>query len=155
MHLKILWPGKTRNKAIKEVEEEYLLKIKKMTRMEVIETKEARGWSEKEGEKIKEIETQGIEKYLHDDYIICLSDKGKMMSSIQLAGLLRKTDLHYPHPVAFVTGGFMGMKNRLIDRADLRLSLSKMTFSHEMTRIMLLEQVYRVLNIIQGNPYAK
>jgi len=123
--------------------------------MEVIETKEARGWSEKEEDKIMEIETQGIEKYLHDDYIICLSDKGKMMSSYQLAGLLKKTALHFPHPVAFAAGGFLGLKDRLLQRADLRLSLSKMTFSHEMTRIMLLEQLYRALNIIRGNPYAK
>ncbi len=155
MHLKILWPGKTRHRAVKEIETDYLLKIQRMARLEVIETKEARGWSEKEEDKIKEIETQGIEKHLHDDYIICLSDKGKMMSSNQLAELLRKTELNVPHPMAFVIGGFKGFKDRLLARADILLSLSKMTFSHELTRIMLLEQVYRSLNIIQGNPYAK
>ncbi len=155
MHVKLLWPGKTRSRAIREIENEYILKIQRMVRLDVLETKEARGWSEKEEEKIKEIETQSIEKKLGDDYIICLSDKGKMMSSRQLAGLMKKTELHYPYPIVFVVGGFIGLKDRLLARADTLLSLSKMTFSHEMTRIMLLEQVYRSLNIIQGSPYAK
>jgi 23S rRNA (pseudouridine1915-N3)-methyltransferase len=155
MHVKFLWPGKTRNRALREIEEEYILKIKRMVRTDVLETKEARGLMEKEEEKIKEIETQNIEKNLGDDYIICLSDKGKMMSSKQLAVLMKKTGMHYPYPMAFVVGGFIGLKDRILNRADLQLAMSKMTFSHELTRIMLLEQVYRSLNIIQGNPYAK
>jgi 23S rRNA (pseudouridine1915-N3)-methyltransferase len=152
----MLWPGKTRNRAMREIENEYLIKIQRMVAgVDVIETKEARGWSDKEKDKIQEIETYGIEKCLGEEYIICLSDKGNMMSSIQLAGLLKKTELHYPYPTAFIVGGFLGVKDRLVTRADTLLSLSKMTFSHELTRIMLLEQIYRAVNILKGNPYAK
>jgi 23S rRNA (pseudouridine1915-N3)-methyltransferase len=140
---------------LRDCETEYLQKIQRMVRLDVFETKEAKGWSEKEEEKIKEIETQNIERNLGNDYIICLSDKGKMMSSEQLAGLMKKNTVHYPYPMAFVVGGFIGLKDRLLARADTLLALSKMTFSHELSRIMLLEQVYRAVNIIQGNPYAK
>lgn len=140
---------------MRECEAEYIQKIQRFARLDVFETKEAKGKSEKEVEKIKEIEAQHIERNLGNDYIICLSDKGKMISSNQLAGLIKNNTLHYPYPMAFVVGGFMGLKGRLLSRADTLLALSKMTFSHELSRIMLLEQVYRALNIIEGNPYAK
>jgi 23S rRNA (pseudouridine1915-N3)-methyltransferase len=60
-----------------------------------------------------------------------------------------------PYPIAFVVGGFLGLADSLVERAQARLSLSEMTFSHEMTRIMLLEQIYRALSIIKGLQYAK
>lgn len=77
------------------------------------------------------------------------------MSSRELARLLDRTTLQSFRAVAFVVGGFLGLGERLMKRAHLRLSLSKMTFPHELTRIILLEQIYRALCVIEGREYAK
>ena len=121
----------------------------------MVETKEARGLTEKAGEKIKEIEAAGLEKHLEDSYIICLIDKGKEMSSEEFANFIKGLGADANRYVTFIVGGFMGLAGRVLKRAHFLLSLSKMTFSHELTRVVLLEQIYRSLTIIQGKHYAK
>ena len=109
---------------------------------------------EKQVERIKEIEARGLEKYLRDEYIICLSEEGEQISSSDFAKLLgRLTAL--PRPVTFIVGGFAGLAPRILQRAALVLSLSRMTFSHELSRVALLEQIYRALTIKKGIHYAK
>jgi len=126
-----------------------------MANCRVIESREARGLDERSAEKIKEIEAQGLEKHLNNDYIICLVDDGKEMSSVEFARFLEKCQLRPCRSLAFVVGGFLGLAGRILERADFRLSLSRMTFSHELARIVLLEQVYRSLTILKGKHYAK
>jgi len=155
MRLKILWPGKTQNLNLFEVQSYYLLKINSMQKCEIIETQVAKGMHEKHAEKILEIEASGLEKYLKDDYIICLSDEGKEMNSLQFAQLLERKVMDHPYPVTFVVGGFLGLADRILKRANMLLSLSCMTFSHELTRVVLLEQIYRALSITKGRRYAK
>lgn len=155
MKLKILWPGRTRNSDIKMIQDDLLKKIGRLNRCELIETKEARGLSEKQKNKIMDVEAQGLEKYFGNDYIICLSDKGKEMSSNEFALFLGKMTSHSKRAATFVVGGFLGLDKRIIQRADLLLSLSKMTFSHELIRLILLEQIYRSLTILKGHHYAK
>ena len=77
------------------------------------------------------------------------------MNSKQFARFLRKTSMNYPHSITFIFGGFVGLADRIIKRADILLSLSQMTFSHELTRVVLLEQIYRSLSMIKGMKYAK
>lgn len=155
MKLKIMWPGKTRNKDLKNLQEAYLKKIKKLGRCDLIETKEARGLVEKDSKKIKEIEACGLEKHIKDDYIICLFDRGTEMNSEEFACFLEETGLNASRCITFVVGGFIGLAERILKRADFLLSLSKMTFSHELTRVILLEQIYRSLTIMKGRQYAK
>lgn len=155
MKLKILWPGRTRNSDMKMIQDDLLKKIGRLNRCELIETKEARGLGEKQKNKIMDVEAQGLEKYFGNDYIICLSDKGKEMSSNEFARFLGKMTSHSKRAATFVVGGFLGLDKRIIQRADLLLSLSKMTFSHELIRLILLEQIYRSLTILKGHHYAK
>ncbi len=155
MKLKIIWPGKTQNQPLRALQEYYLKKIERLEKCMLIETKEAKGISECHSEKIKEIEASGLEKHLKDDYIICLSHKGKAMSSEEFAKFLEREALTYPHFITFVVGGFLGLSERVLKKADCLLSLSRMTLSHELTRIVLLEQIYRSLTIIRGTLYAK
>ncbi len=155
MKLKVLWPGRTRVKEIKSLQESYIEKIKRLSKFKLIETRAARGIDERNKEKIFEIETQGLEKHLDRDYIICLSNEGKDIDSREMAEMLKKQSLNYPYPITFVVGGFLGLSSRILNRADFILSLSKMTFSHELARIFLLEQIYRSLTIISGKNYAK
>jgi 23S rRNA (pseudouridine1915-N3)-methyltransferase len=153
--LKILWPGRTRNSDIKKLQDDLLKKIGHLNKCELIETKEAKGIDERFENKIMDIEAQGLEKHFDNDYIICLSDRGKEMSSKEFACFLEKLTSHSTRAAAFVLGGFLGLDKRIIQRADFLLSLSKMTFSHELIRLILLEQIYRSLTIMKGQHYAK
>jgi 23S rRNA (pseudouridine1915-N3)-methyltransferase len=155
MRLKILWPGKTRSRPLKELQNAYLKKINTLEKCELIETKEARGLAEREVKKILEIEAAGLEKQIKDDYIICLFDKGKEMDSEDFARFLEEKGSNSVNGITFIVGGFKGLAEGILMRANVLLSLSKMTFSHELTRIVLLEQIYRSLSIMHGRQYAK
>lgn len=155
MKLKILWPGGTRNRYIKSFQDDYINRIGHLNRCELIETKEAKGINEKHEFKIMDIEAQGLEKHFDSDYIICLSDKGKEMSSIEFTRFLEELASQSFRAATFVVGGFLGLDKRILQRADFLLSLSKMTFSHELIRLILLEQIYRSLTILKGQHYAK
>jgi 23S rRNA (pseudouridine1915-N3)-methyltransferase len=155
MRLKILWPGKTRNRELRALQEFYLEKINRLEKCELIQTKEAKGIPEKFADRIKEIEAAGIEEHLGDDYLIGLSDRGKEMNSIEFTRFLEKLASYSARVNTFAVGGFLGLEERILRRADFLLSLSRMTFSHELSRVMLLEQIYRSLTIIKGRKYPK
>jgi len=152
--LRILWPGKTRDLDWRALQEFYLRRIRQLAPCEVVETKEARGLEDNQSDRIMEIEAQGLEKRLKDDYIICLFDGGKTMTSGVFASFLEKR-LTEARGTAFIVGGFAGLAPRIAARADLTLSLSPLTFSHELCRVALLEQIYRALTIMKGKRYAK
>jgi len=155
MRLKFLWPGKTRSPEIKGLQDFYAARIGALASLEIVETREARGIDERHAGRIKELEARGLEKHLEDVYIICLLDEGKTMTSREFSSFLRGRAADAGKPPAFVVGGFLGLADRIVERADLRLSLSPMTFSHELCRVILLEQAYRALTIIRGRHYAK
>jgi 23S rRNA (pseudouridine1915-N3)-methyltransferase len=155
MQLKVLWPGKSRNGPLRELQTHYLKRINTLERCSLFETREARGIPESQEAKIKEIEARGFEKHIKDDYIVCLFDKGREMDSDQFAVFLDRTAMNQPHAITFLVGGFLGLADRLLHQADTLLSLSRLTFSHELARIVLLEQIYRALTIMKGRNYAK
>ena len=155
MDLKFVWPGRTRTPELRSLQEFHLGRIRSMVACRVIESREARGMDERAAEKIKELEAQGLERHLDNDYIICLVSDGEEMSSMEFARFLEKRQLGPCGSLAFVVGGFLGLAGRILERANLRLSLSRMTFSHELARVVLLEQVYRSLTIVKGKHYAK
>lgn len=131
-----------------------MARIRQLEPCELVEVKEAKGLEDWQAEKIMQIESKNLEKHLQDDYIICLFDRGKEMSSEELARHIGER-MTYPRPTAFLVGGFAGLAAGVLERADLRLSLSRMTFSHELCRVTLLEQIYRALTILKGKHYAK
>ena len=155
MIIKLLWPGKTKSPQAVSLQEHYLRRISGLTPVRLIETPAARGLDEKFVGKILDVEARGLEKQLKDDYIVCLFDGGQAMSSVDLARFFERRAAESKRGVVFVIGGFLGLHPRLLERADLRLSLSRMTFSHELCRLMLLEQIYRALSLTKGRSYAK
>ncbi len=155
MRLRFLWPGPTKSAEMRGLQEQYLGKIGRMASWDLVETKGTRGLTERAAAKILDIEAQGLEKHLANDYIICLFDKGQEMTSEELAVLLNTVGGETARPVVFVVGGFLGLADRILRRAQKRLSLSRMTLSHELCRVVLLEQVYRSLTIMKGRSYAK
>lgn len=152
--LRFLWPGKTRSGEWKALQDFYLARIDQLESCELVEVKETRGLDDRQARKIMELEAKSLEKHLRDDYIICLSDRGQEMSSGELARFIGER-LSFARPTAFIVGGFAGLAESILKKSDLRLSLSRMTFSHELCRVALLEQVYRALTILKGRHYAK
>jgi 23S rRNA (pseudouridine1915-N3)-methyltransferase len=155
MRLIFLWPGKTKSPELRALQDFYAARIGTLASLDIVETREARGIEERYPEKIKDMEARGLEKYLKGVYSICLLDRGKEMTSLELARFLRLRAEDAARPPAFVVGGFLGLADRVTEGADMRLSLSRLTFSHELSRVILLEQVYRALTIIRGRHYAK
>lgn len=155
MSIKILWPGRTRDPNMKRLQDSYLEKIKRLERCELIETKDARGYAENLEQKILDIEAKGLEKHMNGDYVICLLDTGKEMNSVEFARFLEEKKMNSTHTITFIVGGFLGLADRILKKAHILLSLSRMTFSHELSRIVLLEQIYRSLTILHGRQYAK
>ena len=101
-------------------------------------------------------EAEQIEKkLLKDGTIVCLCVEGGQMDSEAFAGLLTRTENSGRPRLSFVIGGSFGLAQKLKDRADLRLSMSKMTFPHHLARVMLLEQIYRGFQIKEGSRYHK
>jgi 23S rRNA (pseudouridine1915-N3)-methyltransferase len=155
MRLRFLWPGKTKSPEFRGLQAFYEARIRSFAACDVIETREARGLEEKRAEKIKDLEARGLEKHLDGAYVICLEDRGKEMTSDEFAAFLGRRETDPGKPLAFVVGGFLGLADRIVEKADMRLALSRLTFSHELARIVLLEQVYRALTILGGRHYAK
>ena len=155
MRLKFLWPGKTKNPELRGLQGFYEARIRPLAAVDVIETREARGLEDKHAGTIKDLEARGLERHLDGAYVICLDDHGTEMTSDEFARWLRGREKDSGKPLAFVVGGFLGLADRIVERADMTLSLSRMTFSHELARVVLLEQVYRALTIVGGRHYAK
>ncbi len=155
MKVRFLWPGKTRQPLFREAIAREVRRIGALIPCEVVETAEARGLDERLKDKILEIEAGGLEKHLKDVYIVCLSSDGREMTSEELASWLGQRAVRSERTIAFVVGGFLGTHRRITERADMRLSLSRMTFSHELSRVVLTEQIYRAVSIMKGRQYAK
>lgn len=155
MRLRFLWPGKTKSPEFRGLQRFYEARIRSLATAEIIETREARGLEEREGAKIKDIEARGLERHLDGAYVIVLGDHGREMTSDDFARFLRTRERDSGQPLAFVVGGFLGLADRIVERSDMTLSLSRMTFSHELARVVLLEQVYRALTVVGGRHYAK
>jgi len=150
MKLRIVWVGRTRNKNYEALQNEYLRRLAHFVTVEIIEVRDA------SDDNRKEIEGQRILEKLNQTSTVCLLDVGgKYLSSQQLAAELEKWQNRGLKEIAFVIGGADGVSNAVGQRAGLKLSLSFMTFTHEMARVILLEQLYRSYTILRGFPYQK
>lgn len=87
------------------------------------------------------------------DYIVLLDDKGKQYSSIEFARFMEKKSHSVPKRLVFVVGGPYGFSDEVYQHANEKLSLSKMTFTHQMVRLVFVEQLYRAMTILKGEPY--
>jgi len=150
----LLQIGKTNEKFISDGVDEYSSRIRKHTGFEIIiipDLKNTRNMpvaeqKSKEGEKICRLLNS-------EDYVVLLDEKGKVLSTIEFSEQLGRIFMLPKKRVVFVIGGPFGFSAEAYKRADLRLSLSRMTFSHQLVRLLFAEQLYRVLTIIKGDPY--
>lgn len=150
--IKILCVGKIKEKFYRDAIEEYIKRLKKYTKIEVIE---CRDFSDIPIDDILLKEKQELERYIQDrDYVISLDINGKEMDSISLANKIDTIYLNYSN-ITFIIGGSYGIHEELKSRSDFRLSFSKMTFPHQLFRVILLEQIYRSFKINNNESYHK
>jgi 23S rRNA (pseudouridine1915-N3)-methyltransferase len=153
MHLRLIWVGKTKNEHLRALVEDYLGRLRRFVRTEVAELRESAARTEREG-----IEDEGrrIIGALHRDaFVVLLDVEGREWSSNELAGEVEKWQIDGKREVAFIIGGHNGVSKEVRERANLRWSLSRLTLTHEMARVVLAEQLYRAYTIIHGLPYQK
>ena len=153
MHLRLIWVGKTKNEHLRALVDDYLGRLRRFIRSEVTELRESSARTEREG-----IEDEGrrIIGALHRDaFVVLLDVEGREWSSTQLAGEIEKWQTTGKREVAFVIGGHNGVSTEVTGRANFRWSLSRLTLTHEMARVVLTEQLYRAYTIIHGLPYQK
>ncbi len=154
MKIALLQTGKTADKNISEVVDLYTGRIRKYSAFEIItlpDIKNVRNMTvqeqkKKEGKKI--IQSIGV-----DDYVILLDERGKELRTVEFSGLAEKIFMLPKKRVLFVIGGPWGFSDEVYSRSDFMLSLSKMTFPHQLVRLLFLEQLYRIFTIIKGEPY--
>ena len=150
--IKIITVGQLKEQYLKEAVEEYKKRLSKYTNLELIEIKD-------EGlvEETKAIELEGekISKHLDNkDYIITLEIEGKQMSSVEFATRLERIQIENSN-IVFIIGGSDGLSQSIKEKSKLHLSFSKMTFPHQLFRVILLEQIYRSYKIINNEKYHK
>ena len=150
--IKIITVGQLKEKYIKEAVEEYKKRISKYTNIEIIELKDEGLVEEK---KAIELEGEKINKYIDNkDYIITLEIEGKQMTSVEFSEKLERIQIENSN-IVFIIGGSYGLSNTIKDRSNLKLSFSKMTFPHQLFRVILLEQIYRSYKIMNNEKYHK
>lgn len=154
MKIALLQTGKTTEKYINEGVEIYAARIRKYSGFEIItipDLKDTRNMPSGEQKKKEGIKIcKAADK---DDFVVLLDERGKEYNTFEFAGWLDKR-LQIPGKrVLFVIGGPWGFSDEVYDRADLQLSLSRMTFPHQMVRLLFTEQLYRAFTVIKGEPY--
>jgi 23S rRNA (pseudouridine1915-N3)-methyltransferase len=151
--LHFVWIGKTRDRRCAALIDDYLGRIARFAPHEVSELKQRRGGDEKrviaaESEKL-------IAAVERDDFVVLLDETGREFSSPEFAEFIGHQRQAGVKRLAFVIGGFAGVNERVRQRADFRLALSRMTLTHELARTLLTEQIYRAFTLLAGLPYHK
>lgn len=154
MKITFLTVGKTEESWLKEGIDKYVKRLKHYTRLTIIDIDELKNTKAltPEQQKAKEAELI-LKKITALDYVILLDEKGMNLSSTQFASYIDKKAISSASNLVFVVGGPYGFDPSVYSRANDQLSLSGMTFSHQMVRLFFIEQLYRAFTIIKGEPY--
>jgi len=159
VNISIITVGKLKEKYLKQGIEEYLKRLTAYAKVDVIEVPDEKApevLSELEMVQVKQKEGERIlAKISQDTYVIALAIQGKLGSSEELADSLDKLATYGKSKIAFVIGGSLGLSEEVIKRSNEQLSFSRMTFPHQLMRLILVEQIYRAFRINRGEPYHK
>ena len=159
MKITLVTVGKIKEKYLKDAIAEYSKRLGKYCKLEIIEVadeKTPENASTTVEDMIRQKEGERILKYIKEDaYVVALAIDGQMLSSEKLAEKINLLGIQGTSHIAFIIGGSIGLSQEVLSRADYQLSFSKMTFPHQLMRVILLEQVYRSYRIITGEPYHK
>ncbi len=159
MKVTVIGVGRLKEKYWQAAIEEYSKRLSKYVKLDIIEVADEKApetLSAAEEDIVKRNEGARILKNIKDgDYVIALAINGKMLGSEELSEFLNERMVRGAGHIVFVIGGSLGLSKEVLDRADYKLSFSKMTFPHQMMRVILLEQFYRAVKIMKNEPYHK
>ena len=159
MRITLVTVGKIKEKFFEDAIKEYSKRLSRYCKLEILQVadeKTPEGASEAVELQIKEKEGQRILSLIRDDaYVIALAIEGKMLDSEELAERIEKLGVSGISQIVFVIGGSLGLSAQVMKRADYALSFSRMTFPHQLMRVVLLEQIYRSYRIMNHQPYHK
>lgn len=154
MKLVLLQTGKTDEAYIRDAVAVYEKRIIKYSRFEIVTLPDVRNAKNMPASVLKEKEgEQMLDTLRSDDMVVLLDDKGKEYTTLQFSSFLSEKMMSSKKRVVFVIGGAWGFDDKVYARADHKMSLSKLTFSHQLVRLLFAEQLYRALTIIAGDPY--
>lgn len=159
MKITIVSVGKIKEKYLRDAIAEYSKRLGRYCRLELVEVADEKTpdrASKAVEEQIRQKEGERIARYLREEaYVIALAIQGKMLSSEEFAEKIGNLGIQGQSHIVFVIGGSIGLDEKILQRADYQLSFSKMTFPHQLMRVILLEQIYRGYRILAGEPYHK
>ena len=159
MKITIITVGKMKEKYLKDAIAEYSKRLSKYCKLEIVEVadeKTPENASEVVEDAIRSKEAERILKYVKEDaFVITLEIAGKQLTSEEFADKIEQLGVRGVSHIIFIIGGSIGLGKEVLAKSDFALSFSKMTFPHQLMRVILLEQVYRSYRIISGEPYHK
>lgn len=159
MKITLITVGKIKEKYLKEAVSEYTKRLGKYCRLEIIEVADEKTAEHaKDGldELVRAKEADRIIRYIRSDaFVITLEISGKQLSSEELAKKIEELGVQGKSHITFIIGGSIGLGKEVLEKSDFALSFSRMTFPHQLMRVVLLEQIYRSFRIINGEPYHK
>lgn len=159
MHITIICVGKIKEKYLTMAIDEYSKRLSRYCKLDVIEVtdeKTEENASESFNDMVKRKEGERILKQIKEDsYVITLEITGKMLTSPELAAHISTLGVNGRGHITFIIGGSLGLSEAVSKRSDYKLSFSKMTFPHQLMRVILLEQIYRSFRINSNEPYHK
>lgn len=159
MRITIITVGKVKESYFRGAIEEYSKRLSKYCKLDIVEVADEKTpdkASDTEEAQIKAKEAERIMKHVRDDaYVIALAIEGKQLDSVQLAEKIERLGVQGTSHIQLIIGGSLGLHQSVLSRADYKLSFSKMTFPHQLMRVILLEQIYRAYRIISHEPYHK
>jgi 23S rRNA (pseudouridine1915-N3)-methyltransferase len=154
MKIALLQTGKTNEKHIADGVDTYSLRIRRYSGFEIVTVQDIKNTRNMPGDEIKIKEGARIlDAVAKDDYVVLLDERGKEFNTFEFASWLEKRLSLSPKRILFVIGGAWGFSEKVYSRADFTLSLSKMTFPHQLVRLLFTEQLYRAFTVIKGEPY--
>lgn len=154
MTVKLIYIGKTGKSFLVEGENEYTKRLKRYIKFETVELPDIKNAKKMSFQEVKNKEgDQILSKIKTDDRMFLLDEKGKEFDSVGLSKFIQKQFNIGGQGIVFVIGGPYGFSDEVYNRAEGRVALSKLTFSHQMIRMFFIEQLYRAMTIIKGEPY--
>ena len=157
MKIKIITVGKIKEKYLKDAIDEYKKRLSKFCNLSIVEVNESIAKVENDSNIKKSIdeESKEIISKIKNEYVIALDIDGKEYSTLEFYNKFKDIKIKGASEISFIIGGSYGLSDAVKKKADLRLSFSKLTFPHQLFRVILMEQIYRIFKIEGNEPYHK
>jgi 23S rRNA (pseudouridine1915-N3)-methyltransferase len=152
MRVHLVWAGKTRERHCAALIDDYLGRIRRFSPLDLTEVREAKG----RDEQAQRIESERlIEAVSRDDYVVLLDERGEERTSVEFSRFIAERQQAAVKRLAFIIGPYAGASDELKKAARATMSLSALTLTHELARVILVEQIYRAFTLLAGSPYHR